>query len=429
MASTSRPRFRIAGIQQPPGKMNTPAAEFLQVESGAAAMRRLLGMAGAALMVVGAGAPDGSPDEVLKEKGLRRTGTQYVVPGEETFARKFDAARVLYKALALAIAQQKTFDQGSQSSKELVRELLQESILLNEQLQQSTNVEQHNQIVVMVNQVNARISLLRDGGGADPKLGEQLRSQAATNREKYLQALLDLRARANAITARYETLAKDEEVTQALQELGQKSKTKPTLGPSRTFLANLKLLEKVESAIQTESVELRKEGGVFWVEVTLNDKITIPMVFDTGASICTLRADLAQRAGLKPSSSDPSIQLRAADGAVTEGRLVKLASVRVGKFTIENVDCAVMPADKKDAPALLGGTFLRNFTYNMNAETGSLKLSRVDTAADNPRPTGRPATPKRSVRPAPPARAKMPKDGAPAKAQEPKPAEPDGKSG
>ncbi len=32
----------------------------------------------------------------------------------------------------------------------------------------------------------------------------------------------------------------------------------------------------------TDSAELHKEGGVFWVNVTFNGKVTKPMVFDTG---------------------------------------------------------------------------------------------------------------------------------------------------
>ena len=74
----------------------------------------------------------------------------------------------------------------------------------------------------------------------------------------------------------------------ALAALSKPSRPKVTLGPSRTHLANVKLLEKAEAGILTETIQLRSDNGVFWVDVTLNGKITIPMVFDTGAGILSL---------------------------------------------------------------------------------------------------------------------------------------------
>ena len=52
----------------------------------------------------------------------------------------------------------------------------------------------------------------------------------------------------------------------ALATLGQKSKIKLKLGPSPQFLSNVKLLERIEKSVITDSVDLHKEGGVFWVE-------------------------------------------------------------------------------------------------------------------------------------------------------------------
>ena len=47
-----------------------------------------------------------------------------------------------------------------------------------------------------------------------------------------------------------------------------------------------------------------------------------------------------------------------------------------------------------DAPPLLGGTFLRNFTYKMSPETGRVTLTKVDTG--DTRPARKPTKPARA---------------------------------
>ena len=66
-----------------------------------------------------------------------------------------------------------------------------------------------------------------------------------------------------------------------------------------------------------------------------------------------------------------------ADGKVVEGKQMMLKSVRVGTFTIENVECAVLPESLIAAEALLGGSFLNNFTYRLDADSGQLHLAQV----------------------------------------------------
>ena len=56
-----------------------------------------------------------------------------------------------------------------------------------------------------------------------------------------------------------------------------------------------------------------------------------------------------------------------------------IPSLRVGKFTIKDVECVVMPTEKKNVPALLGQSFHKHFTYKFTPETGKLVLSKVET--------------------------------------------------
>ncbi|HEY2156227.1 MAG TPA: retropepsin-like aspartic protease, partial [Isosphaeraceae bacterium] len=153
---------------------------------------------------------------------------------------------------------------------------------------------------------------------------------------------------------------------------------KLTLGPSKAFLANVKLLENAEKSVLTENVPLRKEGGIFWVDVTFNGKVTKQMAFDTGASTVVLPADFASEIGLRPGPESPEVECQVADGSVVKARASSIPVMRVGQFTVRDVPCVVMPASKKDVPPLLGQTFQRNFTFKFNADAGKLSLTRVD---------------------------------------------------
>jgi clan AA aspartic protease (TIGR02281 family) len=200
--------------------------------------------------------------------------------------------------------------------------------------------------------------------------------------------VLDLRQLVDRTNAAYAELAQDAEITSALAALNQASKVKLTLGPSRTYLANAKLLEKVEGSVLSETIELRKEGGIYWVDATFNGKVTRPLAFDTGASAVVLPAALAAAIGLKPGPGDPTVRAQVADGSVVEAKQMTIPSVRVGKFTVKDVVCIVMPADKPDVPPLLGQTFLKNFSHKFNGEAGTLVLSEVETPeSGRPEPT------------------------------------------
>ncbi len=97
-----------------------------------------------------------------------------------------------------------------------------------------------------------------------------------------------------------------------------------------------------------------------------------------GASLVVLPAKTATAAGLTPSADDPTIQCQLADGSVVEAKLIRAASVRVGKFTIENVDCAIMPPHLVEASPLLGQSFFKHFSYKIDTERSKLVMSKVE---------------------------------------------------
>jgi aspartyl protease family protein len=343
-----------------------------------------------------------SPEDVLKARGLKRVGTTYILASEGDVQKKVGALKALSNQLALAARHQAAAEQQAEGEKGMMREMLQQRVALGQQLaaieQQIRNMggaapdlaARRNEVVFAYNGLTDQIRLLQSGQGADPKVQDQLLAEVARRREGYIQAVLDLRQLVDAATKSYAELANDPAVKQALETLGQTSKTKPRLGPSSQFAANVKLLERIEHSVISDAVDLRKQGGVFWVEATFNGKVIKPMVFDTGASLTTIPARLADEIGLKPSPSDPVVRCETADGTVVEARRMTVPSLRVGRFVVNEVDCAVMPAGKGDIAPLLGQSFHRHFTYKFTPESGHLVMSLVE-GLEPPAQASRPA--------------------------------------
>ncbi len=325
---------------------------------------------------VGLGAE--GPDDLLKEKGLKKSGTTYVLAGEAEVQKKLNEARVVSKQMSNALAQQQAYVQESRENKQMIQELTQQRIALNQQLAQQLPPAQHNQVVAVVNTVTDRLNLLHQQEG-NPEAKREIDAQASGRREAYVQAILDLRQLVDPITKEYAELAADPGVVQAIEQAGQGTKNKPVLGPSKAFLNNLKLLERAESLVLTETVDLKKQGGIFWLDVTFNGKITKPMAFDTGAADVVLPAEFAASIGLKPGPNDPTVRCQVADGSIVEAKQMTVSSMRVGKFTIKDVSCTIMPADKKDVPPLLGQTFQKNFMFKFSPDSGKLVLSRIES--------------------------------------------------
>jgi len=154
------------------------------------------------------------------------------------------------------------------------------------------------------------------------------------------------------------------------------------LGPSAAFVNNRKLLEKMQGEVLSEDIDINNDEGVPMVEVILNGKYTRTMVVDSGAAVICLPSDMANELGMKPTDQNPTVKMQLADGKVVEGKMMQLHAVQVGKFKVENVDCAVLPADLVAAQPLLGGSFLSNFSYKVDSQNKKLHLIRVGQEGD-----------------------------------------------
>ena len=97
-----------------------------------------------------------------------------------------------------------------------------------------------NQSSLLLNQIKNQVT--------DPKAKDKVDAEVKQRRAGYHQAILDLRKVVDDTQAKYEELAKSDELTKALKLIGKGQREKPKLGPSREFLANVKLVERLEKA-------------------------------------------------------------------------------------------------------------------------------------------------------------------------------------
>ena len=261
-------------------------------------------------------------EQVLKSHELKRSGTIWMLPGEAAILKDLRDARALSREIGEGIAQQQAFEYGSQERKLEVQQLREQSNLLNQQLamvnQELANLggaggnfvqqqraqlgRQNNMIVAQLNQITNRLQAFQDQSKdqeKDTKL--QLNAEVGKTKEKYTEAILELRKAVDEITAKYDELKNNPEVTKALASLSASTKSQHRLGPSKALSEAIKLLKRSAGSVQSESIELHRENGVFHVMAMLNGKVPVRMVFDTGAGLTTISSKLASQIGLKPS--------------------------------------------------------------------------------------------------------------------------------
>lgn len=103
------------------------------------------------------------------------------------------------------------------------------------------------------------------------------------------------------------------------------------------------------------------------------------MIVDSAASSISVSHDFAKKLGIEIKDSDEDAIVTLADGSQIPAKIVYLDSVRVGKFTAENVECCVMHPRAVNAPALLGMSFLDQFKFEIDSEKMELKMLKVDS--------------------------------------------------
>lgn len=325
----------------------------------------------------------------LSEKGIRVTHTELSLTSEAGFNKSFGEAASLKRKLTSASKALNEAERVVESIDDDMRDRMKYTVELNAQLANvpRANVVAHNQLVAAVNANNGAIKLLTQDEQEAKKEVDKARKATNTARESYVQHIMELRKSADEISKQYASLTTDTEAQAALEAWNTAANSSLRIKHSRMFQSNLKRLIALEKTVITEKISLRREGNSLYATVVINGNHTHEMVVDTGASSVVLPHNEAVEFGVRVDDSLPTAMAIIADGSKVKSKIATLDTVRVGQFTAHDVRCLVLPENARNAPSLLGMTFLGKFDFAINGT--ELVLSKVDSehASSKPKKT------------------------------------------
>jgi clan AA aspartic protease (TIGR02281 family) len=338
--------------------------------------------------VLFAAADEKTAEEALKSKGLRKLSTVFSVPQESELTKKMHDAEVLKKKVRDLQTKLQDSEKAVDTKQKTIVAYLQQRRELRTRLQAAPNPTVHNQIVSLLNELADRIQLMEQDEKPEKALREA-RAAATQGCEEYTEFLLATRKLFDSIKEKYADLAADAAVAGAIADYSKATGKTFKLGPGAGFLASGKRLSKLEDTVLSQSIDLQKGHGDLWmVTISINGKAVSDVAIDTGASLVCLPWKTAKDVGLQPNSEADTVQLKLADGHIVEAKEVTADTIRLGKFTIEKVRCAVLPEKLTDTEPVLGLTFLKNFVYKIDTTGNKLVISKVEVAEPSGKPSG-----------------------------------------
>lgn len=320
-----------------------------------------------------------SAEALLKDKGLTKQGTSFVLAGEAELTKGMVDIRKVQTDMTKSSRELEKAEKKQGAVKSYIAGKEFEVRKLNEELAKpGISVQKNNELIAKLNILDADIKKIVQGPLKETQSEVMEANDAFIKaRQIYIEKTVALASLAEKLKTGYDGLAKDAAIAAALTEIEEETKKKFTLGPSAAAKSTLALVERNNKSILSESIPVKVEGDVPMVDVIINGKTRRTMVFDTGAGIVSIPADLAKEIGLVPSADTPKLRLQLADGKIVEAWQMTLKSVTVGPFTVENVDCAVLPEELIAAQPLLGGSFTSHFVYKLDLKSQKLDMTKV----------------------------------------------------
>jgi len=321
--------------------------------------------------------------QLLKAKGFKLVGAVAAAAEEADVEKAMKTLKTSYTTVIDARQRLTLIERDVEANRDMIKQLSARRMQLRQLMDAQTTVSARNAVVSQMNactdELNLRITNDQDGDA----LGKA-KAAYSTPRNAYLKNVIAMRDLIDKTDAKYKAAGGDASLEEAIAAAGKAEGKKVTLGPTRDYQQNVKLFARYEAMIMSESIPLERQSGTYMIEVILNGKDPVKMVFDTGASTISLSHEMAKKAGLKETDPSTKTKVTIANGQTLDAKRMKLASVRVGKFEIKNVDCVVMPENAPDSPPLLGGAFLNNFKYEIDADAGKVRLTRLDGGSKSP---------------------------------------------
>lgn len=319
--------------------------------------------------------------DALKSKELDKNGQTYVLPVEKELADAMKDLRKLKLKIESQSKQRKELEAQLRVAKNAMSTWEHQHRLL---LEEAANLNDNGQKNDRILKANILFDKLKEANEFRENLEKQLGGLGAEDKTQFVNQVIDLGVKVDKAQDQYKELAADPDVKQALEKLNQPGKPKMRLGPTEQFATNLNMLKKWRNDVASSVIPVKHDSNVPVVEVTLNGSIVREMILDSGASVVMITADLAKQLNLNPTDKDQTVHFKLGDGREFDAKAMTLKSVRVGQFTVTDVECAVLPATLVAAEPAIGGSFLNNFVYKIDASAHELHLAII---AGNPKVT------------------------------------------
>lgn len=312
--------------------------------------------------------------KTLEDAGLTRVGMEYVLEDENEIIRARNEIKQAQKELKDAENDFRDAERKIAKAQAYIAHLQREIDDMKDKVRKSDSQNEYARNMKAYDELVATIERTQEERKKFEKEQQVKMDDAKAN---YIATMVTWVEKAAVINEKYAKLAEKEEINNAITEVSEQDKRKYVLGPSRRFESINRELAKAAGEYQRGAVDLRVENKTLWIDVRINDKPIRSMILDTGASSVSLPFLFAKDLGIEVTDADPVVQLQMADGKIVDAKQVSLASVQVGEFIINDVQAFVLPESLHAAPALLGNTFLSNFTYEVDPVRGKLILSRL----------------------------------------------------
>jgi aspartyl protease family protein len=316
----------------------------------------------------------------LTEAGFRVTSDRATHSDEAALARQLrDVGKQKRELLDLRRAIDE-LERNQFQTRQAILGLRQQQLRLNLQLANIApqDITGNNRIVAGLRALDQQMALMAEQMRLAAAQREDARTALISSEDKYLEAIAEAQKLADAIRSAYQSLSEDEARKSAVLSIWEATERRfsaaPTVGLKRQF----ENLRKLSEALVAEKVQGRSSGNTLVVPVKLADAdAPVEMVVDSGASLVSLPAPIAQAAGVEIPPDAEEIVLSLADGRRIPARLVRLSRVRVGPFEANDVEAVVLSPEVSDAPPLLGMSFLGRYNFRINAAEKTLSLVDV----------------------------------------------------
>jgi hypothetical protein len=218
---------------------------------------------------------DQTPEELLKSRGLTKSGSVYTLDQEAEFLKKianvqplYRQVRELYDKLVVIAQKQYAYDEIDNQYNVATEQLRNVQAEQDAFPSTSNNVlkqqwaellEMERQLRIQRNALNRELNL-RYKNLASNREKETLTADFQKQRENFLKETKEPRALAEKIKEKYGELSKDEAVTKAIAAVNAATKTRANLGPTAEFRKKSAQLKSAEAELSPQNF-VRKAAG------------------------------------------------------------------------------------------------------------------------------------------------------------------------